>query len=126
MDELSQKKTVRKIRDALDKLPTELDDTYDHTIQRIERQCSEDCELGFRILMWVCTSYRPLVFLELQQALAVHTGDKEEEADKELDMDDYIDCEALSSVCGGLVVIEESSDTVHLIRKESCSCSSKN
>jgi hypothetical protein len=126
MDELSQKTNARKVRDTLDKLPTGLNATYDRTMQRIESQCSEKCELGFHVLMWISTSYRSLTFLELQQALAVHTGDAQKEADKELDMEGYIECETLLSVCGGLVVVEQSSNTVHLIRKECSSCSFKN
>ena len=84
----------------------EIDETYTEAIERINTQFGEDRELAVKILMWITTAFRPLTLLELQHALAVQPGDTN------FDEDGITDEATLLIVCGGLVTLDELSQTV--------------
>jgi len=111
MDSLMGKLNAREVRTALEQLPQETDDTYDEAMERIERQ-DDDCkQLAKRVLSWIIYVVRPLSVKELQYALAVVPNTTN------IDPDDIIDDEILTSVCSGLVVIDEEQNVIGLVRK---------
>ena len=110
MDSLIGKHTVAAVRKALQNLPREVDETYDDAWQRIERQNEDDRELAKRVFCWITYACRPLTVDELQHALAI-TPDM-----TEMDADNIIDEEILTSVCAGLVVIDEERRIIRLVR----------
>lgn len=110
MDSLVSKTNRRAVRRALANLPKEVDKTYDAAMERIEAQIDDDRELATRVLSWLAYSLRPLSVRELQYAVAV----KPEMT--EMDLDSIEDEELLTSVCAGLVVIDEQSTIIHLVR----------
>lgn len=61
--------------DALDTLPTELDDVYSIAINRIREQSQKLKDLGIRILAWVIYAARRLTVTELQHAIATRRSD---------------------------------------------------
>ena len=103
--------SVREVRTALDKLPEEMDDTYDEAMERIERQDDNRKRLARRVLSWIIYVVRPLSVKELQHALAVVPDSTN------IDPEDIIDDEILTSVCSGLVVIDEERNVIGLVRK---------
>jgi len=105
------KHNLAAVRKALEVLPKEMDDTYDEAMERIEQQNKDDKELAKQVFSWITHAWRPLSVKELQHALAVIPGMTC------MDPDALIDEEILTSVCAGLVVIDEESSTVHLVRK---------
>ena len=111
MDSLLSKHTVTAVRTTLRILPSGVDETYDEAMERIDRQMTEDSELAKRILSWVSYACRPLTVVELQHALAVAPG-----ATK-IDPENIIHEDILTSVCAGLVVIDEERRRVRLVRK---------
>ena len=111
MDSLVAKLSTAAARKALLNLPKEVNGTYDEAFTRIERQSEEERDLAKQILTWVTLAVRPLSTIELQHALAVVPGVAE------FDTDDIVDVEILLSVCAGLVVLEEKTKLVKLVRK---------
>jgi hypothetical protein len=102
--------SVNEILRAIMNLPKGVDDAYDQALDRICDQTEEDMELAKRILFWISLAFRPLSVQELQYALSIVRGMKE------LQPQDIIFESKLTSVCAGLVVIDEESHIVHLVR----------
>ncbi|KAJ7080217.1 ankyrin repeat-containing domain protein [Mycena belliarum] len=98
---LSTKNTVKAVRQALQGLPQDLDQTYEEAIERILSQCSDDKELALRTLTWVAYTKRPLSVAELQEALAIEPGATS------LDTDNLLDISIVLAVCAGLVIVDE-------------------
>jgi hypothetical protein len=110
MDSLKSKSKRKEVRETLKHLPQELDDTYKEAMERIEMQCEDDRKLAERVLSWIVYAFRPLSLQELRYALATMPGMTEVEDD---DLDDQ---DVLISVCAGLVIVDEESDIVRLVR----------
>ncbi|KAF3229757.1 hypothetical protein TWF106_000145 [Orbilia oligospora] len=96
-------------RSALDKLPEELSDAFDNTMDRIKRQSRAYSGLALKILMWVHLAQRPLHIDELFDALAVKIGDKALNTDNFPSQQSWLDC------CLGLVVMDEETSTFRLV-----------
>ena len=111
MDSLVSKNNRKAIRIALENLPKSIEATYDETMQRIEAQNQEDRELADKVLSWISYALRPLSITELQHALAV------DEYSTKTELDALPDQEILISVCAGLVVVDDESNAVRLVRK---------
>ncbi|KAF8875243.1 hypothetical protein BD779DRAFT_1450238, partial [Infundibulicybe gibba] len=100
MDFLETKDRVR-VKDlsrALDELPQTLDATYDEAMSRIN---NDDKALAYRIISWVIHAAQPMTIRDLQYALAVQEGMTA------LDTNDLYDEAYLTSVCVGLIVLQE-------------------
>ena len=102
--------TRSKRRQALEILPTDLYDTFQGIITRIQ-ECGRagQAELGMRVLMWLHFAHRPLMLNELQHALAV------EKSHTEFDADNIPPKKALLDSCLGLVVVDEETSTVRFV-----------
>ena len=111
MDSLVGKLNARQVRAALENLPEGMDGTYDEAMERVERQDDIHKQLAKRVLSWITYAVRPLSVTELQHALAVMPDTTK------LDPDDIIDDEILTSICAGLVVIDEERNVIGLVRK---------
>jgi len=110
MDSLVGKFSTAEVRKALENLPEGMDDMYDKAMARVERQDDGQKKLAKRVLSWITYVFRPLSVEELQHALAV-------ELDTTcIDPEAIIDEEILTSVCAGLVVIDED-QRIRLVRK---------
>ena len=93
------KTSLRKINEALDKLPEELDAMYDETMERIREKNPEYASLGLKIIRWVHHAARPLSLQELRHALAVEVDDKT------FDEEGLVDEGLLEPNCAGLITI---------------------
>ncbi|KAJ7443837.1 ankyrin repeat-containing domain protein [Mycena latifolia] len=109
LDSLATKHTVKAVRDALDKLPSDLNNTYNEVLNRIDRQSEDDRNLARRALSWISNAKRLLRTSELREALAVEQGSTK------LDPDNLMDIETILSVCAGLVIVDEENELVRLI-----------
>jgi hypothetical protein len=110
MNILLEQDTIRAVLYALDKLPDEIDQIYDESMERIERQ-SNTKELAKRVLSWIIYASRPLSVEELRHALAVSPNMTE------MDPRDLVFESKLISVCAGLVVIDKERQVVRLARE---------
>ena len=111
MDSLMGKLNARAVLTALEHLPEGMDDTYDEAMKRIEQQDDSRKQLAKRVLSWITYAVRPLSVKELQHALAVVPNTTN------IDPDDITDDETLTSVCAGLIVIDERRNVIGLVRK---------
>ncbi|KAF8537870.1 ankyrin repeat-containing domain protein, partial [Trichophaea hybrida] len=109
MDSLATKHNIKAVHTALSTLPDGLDATYNEALQRIESQNQDDRNLAHLVLSWISHVTRPLSVKELQTALAI------EPDEPEFDEDNMPDEDLLTSLCAGLVVIEEESKFVRLV-----------
>ena len=111
MDSLVEKLNPLQVRAALKNLPEGMNGTYDEAMERVERQDDSRKQLAKRVLSWITYAVRPLSVEELQHALAVMPDTTE------LDPDGITDDETLTSICAGLVVIDEKRNVIGLVRK---------
>jgi hypothetical protein len=110
MDRIIGKHSTAAVRKVLQNLAQDVDDFYDEAIERIEGQVKDDRELAKRILTWITYVRQPLNVKELQTALAIAPGMAS------IEDENLIDEEILTSVCAGLVVIDEERSIVRLVR----------
>ncbi|KAI9878016.1 MAG: hypothetical protein M1830_002174, partial [Pleopsidium flavum] len=109
MDSLVHKTNRREVRRALENLPKGVDAAYEEAMERIEAQIEDDKKLAQKVLSWISYAFRPLFLSELQHALAVEPGMTH------MDSDAIEDEEILTSVCAGLVVVDEESSIIRLV-----------
>jgi len=110
MDSLERQHTVEQVRQLLENSSDLLDSHYDQIMRRINAQYSESLDLAHKALPWIVHSYRPLVFEELQQAMAIVLG-----AD-DIDLDAFFEIDSLLSVTAGLVTVD-SKQAVRLVHQ---------
>jgi hypothetical protein len=108
-ESLARKNTIKAIRQALQHLPKDLQETYDEAMQRIDHQSSEDRELALLALTWVANAKRPLSVSELREALAI------ELESTSLDVDNFLDIDIILSACVGLIIVDDTVSVVCLI-----------
>ena len=83
-------------------------------MKRIETQTnSEDVYLAMRAITLLTYAYRSLKITELLHALSVSK-------DEIFDGDDVVPEQVIISVCCGLIVVDEKSKEVRLVREYSC------
>ena len=109
---LTTKHNRKALRSTLNRLPRELDGTYEQTLQRIYEQNKDDVSLAEKTLSWVAFTLRPLTVPELQHAIATMYFEDE---DDDVFEDDLPDEEVLLAVCAGLLTIDAESNLVRLV-----------
>ena len=78
-------------------------------MRRIQGQEKGFRDLADQIFSWIVWAVQPLTVPELQHALSIEPGDEE------LDEDNFLDANDLTSVCAGLVVVDQDSQVVRLV-----------
>ena len=113
LDSLEDKISVMEVEDALEKLPKgeyAYRQAYDEAMEkRIKGQKPRFADLALRTLSWITFSKRPLKTSELQHALAVTDGAST------LDLRNLTHLDLITSVCAGLVTVDEQSDIIRLV-----------
>ncbi|KAJ7687520.1 hypothetical protein B0H17DRAFT_901770, partial [Mycena rosella] len=98
IESLATKSNIKALREALQKVPADLKQTYDDAMARINEQNEDDRKIALEALAWVATAKRLLTVAELREALAVEPGAKS------LDPDNFTDIGIILTVCAGLVI----------------------
>lgn len=102
MDSLAITRTTGAVTKALQKLPTEIGDTYDQAMERITATNDSDQRIVMNFLQWIVFSARPLSVAEVEHAssiIAAATG---------IDPHEVLSASELTSMCAGLVIIDAS------------------
>ena len=97
LDTLRKIRTLQAVKQALQTLPTGLDETYDRMLNSIE---DKDHEYVLRMLHWLVGSERPLSFGELAEAIALNP-----EKDRLDIAERLMDPEEIFELCGSLIRI---------------------
>ncbi|KAL8960007.1 MAG: hypothetical protein Q9193_003220, partial [Seirophora villosa] len=108
MDSLATKRTPKAVHTALQNLPTEIGDTYDRAMERIEATNEDDRKIVMNFLLWIAFGTRPLSVAEVEHASSISVGARD------VDPDDILSASELTSMCAGLVVVD-ASDIVRLV-----------
>ncbi|TVY38473.1 Ankyrin repeat domain-containing protein [Lachnellula subtilissima] len=85
------------------------DKAYDDAMERIKHQVKDSSELAEQVISWITLVRRPLATSELLHALAIEIGDSE------LDETNIPELEDITSVCAGLVIVDEESNIIRLV-----------
>ena len=101
--------TVHDMNTALGKFPRGLNDALDSTLSRIRDQQDGRQRIGLETLMWVSHAKRPLLVIELSEALAIRLGDNLLNRDSQPRPGIIVDC------CMGLVTVDEETSEVRLV-----------
>ncbi|KAJ6602566.1 hypothetical protein DFH09DRAFT_1354883 [Mycena vulgaris] len=101
INSLTTKHTVKAIREALQSMPSDLQNSYDEVMARIDQQCADNRKLAQAALSWISNAKRLLRVAELREALAVEVGTSK------LDPDNLVDIDTVLSVCAGLVIVDQ-------------------
>ncbi|RXW14277.1 hypothetical protein EST38_g11578 [Candolleomyces aberdarensis] len=97
LEALKGSMTPRALMNALETLPTTINDLYRHTLKRIDSQSEEEVLLAKRAILWLVYALGPLQMNELRHALATNP-------DLGIyDEDDIVPGEFIFDVCCGLV-----------------------
>jgi len=100
LDYLCGLKSDRSIKEALDKLPTSINATYDEILQQLCTQNPENIDEIRLILEWLVGSSVPLTLDQLAEAVSIRPGDRRLERDGIA-----TDAMDLAASCGSLVTI---------------------
>ena len=109
MDSLAKEDNIRDLEESLQRLPGDLDRTYDEALERIKHQDSRKRARADQVLTLISCAKRPLSLTEMRQALSIRRGDTF------LDPRALPKTESLISTCCGLVVVEDKSQIVRLV-----------
>lgn len=101
--------SVKHVRKKLQALPNTLTGAYDSTMQRIQDQESDHKRIALKTLAWLTYAIRSMSLKELQHALAIEPGDTE------LDDDSVMDGHSITSLCAGLVTVDQGTNMVNLV-----------
>ncbi|KAJ7021961.1 hypothetical protein C8F04DRAFT_1049377 [Mycena alexandri] len=109
IDSLMTRLNAAAVEDTLANLSAGLDGAYASIVHRINEQSEDEKKLAWRTLSWVFNAKTPLRPSQLQEALAVEPGISALDPNRQTDMD------IISSVCAGLIVVNEEENRVRLI-----------
>ena len=84
---------------------------YQCTLERIDTQQAEEALLAKLVLTWLTHALEPLSINDLRYAVSVPPGGVA------FDEDEVVEGESLLSVCCGLVILDEETRIVRLIRE---------
>lgn len=103
MDTLASKLTPGAVSAALRTLPKELDGIYAEAMKRIQDLQTSHKDLAMYFLQWVAYAEQPLQIREIEHAIAAVEGTHE------IDHDNIVLADVMTSFCAGLVGSDESS-----------------
>ena len=101
--------SIKRLREALDRLPSSLMGVYDAIMFKIGSQSSEDRAVAQEILYWVSNAKRPLTIAELQCALSIEVGSLELDSQNSIFENDMVD------LCGSLITVERATSIIRLV-----------
>lgn len=111
MELLVQEFTPDGIQQRLANLPLSSDTMYEAELKRIKAQDPQRRKLAVDVFSWLLFALRPLTLHELGHALAV----RREDSDLTTIEDCIVGMETLTSVCAGIVSIDQKSSTIRLV-----------
>ncbi|KAH6638134.1 hypothetical protein C7974DRAFT_390939 [Boeremia exigua] len=109
LDRLATSSNYKRARKISTQFSVSLNDLYEKKMKNIEQKPDEEQGLAIMAFAWLLRAQRPLKRMELQTALSIKVGSSEM---KDGDFPDDIE---IQTICEGLVVFTDKSDTWSLI-----------
>ena len=111
LDFLATATSQAAVKASLQRLPEQLNTTYDEALRRIEDQDDEHAALAKKVLAWILYASRSLTILELQHALAAESTVSPQGVDEEyiIDPDDII------YSCAGLITLDQKTNVIRIV-----------
>jgi len=103
--------TIGEMEDALDAMPRGLNDAFEETLQRIQKQPDGRKRLGMNTLMWISHARRPLRVMELGEALAINLKPGQTFSNRKY----WQSQEMMVTSCLGLVTVDKESSIIRLV-----------
>ena len=110
MDALRSCVNLRQVRRILEEFPSQIEGAYVQTWNRILDEDEETVTLVKTVFLWVLTATRSMTLKELERVVAVCPRTFRFEADRVVPGSTFI------TMCRGLLVVEEESQIVRLVR----------
>ncbi|KAL8931113.1 MAG: hypothetical protein Q9208_000217 [Pyrenodesmia sp. 3 TL-2023] len=101
--------SVKTLKQAIENLPSTLNQLYDDAFRRIDDQNADDRDFANKALRWVAYTYRPLTVPELEEALAI------EPQGRDFDSDAAPDIASVLEACAGLLIVDKETEQVRLV-----------
>ncbi|KAH8882431.1 hypothetical protein GQ53DRAFT_885480, partial [Thozetella sp. PMI_491] len=101
--------SIRRVREALTRLPDDLDDTYSAIMGRIYAQDKYQADQARKLISWVLHATRSLTIQEIGCAMAI------EPHDSSLDTQAIPDLDLLVSSCAGIIDIDKESCVIRFV-----------
>ena len=102
---------MQDVRETLDNFPSSIEDVYLRTWQRIHSQTPRLIALAKAVLVWVVSASRSMKLEELECAVATSPTSHRFEPGR------VVAGSTLLALCRGLVIYEEESHIVRLVRE---------
>ena len=114
INDLCEEDTDEGIRERLQNLPRDLNETYERILSRIIKR--QKCTIAKKVFQWVAAVKRPLTLEELREAIAIEPCQEYMRPERLMN-----DINSVITICGNLVVLDEELYTVefahHSIRQ---------
>ncbi|KAI9872454.1 MAG: hypothetical protein M1830_001605, partial [Pleopsidium flavum] len=111
IDQLSQQATIEEVEEALEDLPTGLNDTYGRLLLRILNYSPAKRTIAEKILRWMVCASRPLSVAELGEALAISGGEDRFNPKKRV----INPRKTILDLCAPLIELEEPTQRLKLV-----------
>ena len=109
MDQLLGLPTIKKMRQSLETLPTNLSEAFNSSVERINTQPEALREMAYRLIGWIVHAERPLQPAEIIHAFAI------EPEDDDVDEESLTMIQTLLRTCAGLVVLDRHRNTLGMV-----------
>ncbi|KAI4236556.1 MAG: hypothetical protein L6R40_006112 [Gallowayella cf. fulva] len=111
LDSVARATSAAALKASLQRLPRQLNTTYDEALRRIEDQDDEHAALAKKLLAWILYASRSLTVLELQHALAAESTEPPQGVDEEyiIHPDDIIHS------CAGLITLDKKTNVIRMV-----------
>ncbi|KAL9033586.1 MAG: hypothetical protein Q9180_005868, partial [Flavoplaca navasiana] len=111
LDSIAKATPVAAFKASLQRLPRQLNTTYDEALRRIEDQDEERAALAKKVLAWILYASRSLTMVEVQHALAAESTVPPQGVDEEWinNPNDII------YSCAGLVTLDQKTNVIRMV-----------
>ncbi|KAI4138628.1 MAG: hypothetical protein LQ341_004582 [Variospora aurantia] len=111
LESVARSMTEATVKARLDRLPRQLNATYDEAMHRVHHQDEEHAELAKKVLAWILYASRSLTMLELQHALVIANNGSNQSIDDE----QIIKPEDIISSCAGIITMDQKTNVVRMV-----------
>ncbi|KAL8868725.1 MAG: hypothetical protein Q9174_004797 [Haloplaca sp. 1 TL-2023] len=111
LDSVANSKSIGALNASLQRLPKQLNATYEDAMLRVTEQDEDSAKLAMDVLKAVVHAWRPFSLDALQQALAANETDSDEGVDATYVIDQHY----IINSCMGLITLDPETNTVRIV-----------